>query len=364
MKIAVNAVLAYEQPRGVGNYLNAILPALAKIDKINEYYIYYGKWMGNYGFTKIKQDNFHLIELDINNGQIKRNLFLAIKLPQMVKRIKADIYWVPDSQATFIKPCKMISTIHDLAEFEVPEKYSPKTAMIRRMYIRRQVRLSDRIITVSEYSKKDICSRFGLSDKKVVVTYAALSETISKQVQTEPEDYFLCVGEIERAKNLRKLIEAYIMLDDDTKQRYGIKAVGRHGNCYDEIIDLIGSNGIGDKVKLYGYLSNEEINDMYARAYAFVFPSLFEGFGLPVLEAMVRGVPVLCSNVSSIPEVGGDAVLTFDPHDAGSICEQLKKIIDNDDLRKEMIEKGLVRSRLFSIDNVAQKTHEVITDIC
>ena len=124
MNIVINAVLAFEKPRGVGRYINNLLPEIAKHDKENHYYVYYGKWMHEYEFLNIRQDNFHFIELDIKNSQLARNLFLATKLPLMAKKLNPDIFWLVDTQAIFFKPCKMVSTIHDLAEFEVPEKYS------------------------------------------------------------------------------------------------------------------------------------------------------------------------------------------------------------------------------------------------
>ncbi len=363
MKIAVNAVLAYEQPRGVGNYLNVLLPAIAEIDKENEYCIYYGKWMKAYSFTGIKQSNFKLIELDIENSQIHRNLFLAIKLPNMVKRFGADIYWVPDSQATLYKPCRMISTIHDLAEYVIPEKYSKKTAFIRRTYVRHQIRISDHIITVSEYSKDEIRKRFGLPDNRVSVVYNALAKKSNEwKTEEKSEDYILFVSEVERAKNLGVLIEAYASLNDELRKRFELKVVGKKGNNFEEVQGLIRQLGIEDRISFYGYLSDIELDEMYKKATVFVFPSVFEGFGYPVLEAMARGVPVICSNVSSIPEVGGDAVRSFNPYDSTQLVEQLVSVLEDDGLRRNMIEEGLKRSKMFSSDKMAVETVRVLTE--
>ncbi len=361
MKIAVNAVLAYEQPRGIGNYLNIILPALADIDKTNEYYIYYGRWMRNYIFTGIKQDNFHLIELDINNSQVGRNLFLSVRLPLMVRRLKADIYWLPDSRATLIKPCRVVSTIHDLAEYVVPEKYSPIVAFVRRTYLKRQVAISDHIITVSDYSGKDLCSRFGLPDDMITVIPLALNkQTYRIQQPDDVQDYFLFVGEIERAKNLNVLIRAYIQLDKEIRDRFELRIVGKKGNNYEEILSMVRDAGIEDRVRFCGYLSDEELDEMYLHAYAFVFPSLFEGFGFPVLEAMTRGVPVICSDSSSIPEVGGDAVLTFEPHDDRALAGHLKELIVNKEHRNRLAGQGIDRCRHFNTDTLARNTLEVL----
>ena len=364
MKIAVNAVLAYEQPRGIGNYLNIILPALAGIDKDNEYYIYYGKWMRDYAFARIDQDNFHLIELDINNTQTGRNLYLSLRLPMLVKRMKADIYWLPDSRATFLKPCATVSTIHDLAEYVVPEKYSPRVAFVRRNYLRHQIRISDHIITVSHYSKEDICNRFGLPGDRVTVIYNALRDTEYKQQSAgDEQDYFLFVSEIERAKNLNVLIEAYAELDRDLRDRFELRVAGKYGNNYNEIKDLIAARGIGDRVRFCGYLSDEELDEMYLHAYVFIFPSLFEAFGFPVLEAMARGVPVICSDTSSVPEVGGDDVLKFDPHDHKMLSDLLKELAVNTGLRDRLREAGVERSRMFNAKDMAAQTLEIFRKV-
>ena len=361
MKIAINAVLAYSQPRGIGNYLNIILPAIASRDKVNDYYIYFGEWMHDYEFTGIEQDNIHLIELKMNNSRVGRNLNLAIRLPALVKRMKADIYWLPDSRATLFKPCRMVSTIHDLAEYVVPEKYSASVAFIRRTYLKHQVRLSDHIITVSEYSGKDICSRFMLEKSKVTVIPNALNNSIQERQKSEDiQNYFFFVSEIERAKNLNVLIEAYSKLDRDIRDRFELRVAGKKGNNYDEVVSMVDRLGLKDRIRFYGYVSNEELNELYLHAYAFVFPSLFEGFGFPVLEAMARGIPVICSDSSSIPEVGGDAVLTFDPHDSDKLAGYLTDIVENDGLRNRLAEAGIKRSLLFSASDMADRTIEVM----
>lgn len=358
MNIVINAVLAFEKPRGVGRYINNLLPEIAKHDKENHYYVYYGKWMQDYEFLKISQENFHFIELDIKKSQLSRNLFLAAKLPLMAKKLNPDIFWLVDTQAVFFKPCKMVSTIHDLAEFEVPEKYSFKQALLRRMIVRNQVRLSHKILTVSNYSKQDICRRFRISENRVAVTYNTVDRVVSP-AEVDPSRHdstFLFVSETERAKNPQLLLKAYAMLPEEYRKAYSLRIAGNPGNDHENCLELIRQTGIGDRVEFFGYLSRETLEDMYASAYAFVFPSLFEGFGLPVLEAMAQGTPVLCSNSSSIPEVGGDAVLTFSPTSAEQLCAQMVKLIEDSQLRESMIQKGLEQAGRFTKKNAALST--------
>lgn len=365
MNIVINAVLAFEQPRGVGRYINNLLPALADMDSDNEYYIYYGKWMKKYEFLGIKKKNFHFIELDIKNTMLARNFYLAVKLPIDCRRYNPDILFLIDTQAIILKPsnsCKIISTIHDLAEFVVPEKYSPKQAFIRRLIVKHQVKISSRIMTVSNYSKSDICQRFSIDSKRVVVVYNSAEPPSSRKLHA-PDNFFLYVSEIERAKNLASLVKAYSKLPNSIKEKYMLYIVGKKGNDYNNVIDIIRTLGIKNRVKFFGFVSDEELSDLYSKAYCFIFPSVFEGFGLPVLEAMGKGTPVLCSNSSSIPEVGGDAVLTFSPYNEEEIANQIIDLVEKEGLRQNMIEKGLQRAKLFSKEAQAKGTLDVFESI-
>lgn len=362
MNIVINAVLSYEQPRGVGRYINNLLPALAEIDHENQYYVYYGKWMKDYEFLKIDQDNFHFVELSIRNTMLARNLYLAILLPFYCKKYHPDVFFLIDTQAILFNPCKMVSTIHDLAEYVIPEKYDSKQAFIRRRIVKHQAKISDRIITVSQYSRRDICTRFRIPESKVSVVYNSVNHPGCIQIE-KPENYLLYVSEIERAKNLITLIKAYSMLPKEIMDQFELYVVGKKGNDYEGIISLINRKEIQGRVKFFGFVSDEELSELYSRAYCFVFPSLFEGFGLPVLEAMARGTPVICSNTSSIPEVGGDAVLTFDPYNEKDIAEQIIRIVNEPDLRYRMIQKGIQRAALFSKESAARATLDVLTSL-
>lgn len=359
MNIVINAVISYDKPRGVGRYFNNLLPALAKIDKDNQYFVYYGKWMNSYGFLKIQQKNFHFIELDIYNNKLMRNLYLAFVLPLKATKYKPDIYHLIDSSPTIIKTCRTISAIHDLAEFEVPEKYSKIQSVLRKLYVRLQIKISDMIITVSEYSKNDIRKRFGVAESNIMVVPNALTSAIKISQRSLPKNYLLFVGEIERTKNLGCLIEAFDLLPEDIKIKFLIHVVGKKGNDYKNVIHTIKRTHLENKVVMHGYVSDEELIKLYSEAYAFVFPSKFEGFGLPVLEAMGSGIPVICSDKTSIPEVGGNAVLTFNSDKPEELATMIFKIINIPSLREEMIIKGITRSKKFTTYNCAKLTLEL-----
>jgi len=366
LRIAVNAVLSYEQPRGVGRYINTVLPALAEVDRDNEYFIYYGEWMEKYEFLKIDKPNFHFIPLYIKNTQIARNLFLATKLPEICRHNCMDVLWLMDTQAILRKPkgMKYLSTIHDLAEYVIPEKYSKKQAFLRRWIVKKQAKLSDLIITISKYSKNDICSRFNISDDRIRIIYHALyMKGQGTGRVTEPEPYFLFVGEVERAKNLGCLIEAFAMLPEETQKIYHIEVVGRPGNSMDTIRQRLEMLGMADKVHFNGYLGDAELEELYHKAYAFVFPTVFEGFGLPVLEAMIKGVPVISSDSSSLPEVGGDAALYFNPYKPEQLAEQLIRVIQDKELRNKMSKDSIERAETFTMERLTNQTLEAINSL-
>ena len=362
MNIVINAVLAFEKPRGVGRYLNELLPALAEIDKSNHYFIYYGKWMKAYDFLNVQQENFTFIELNISNNQIFRNLYLAYVLPLKCKKYRPDIYFLPDTQATLVKPCKIISTIHDIMEFDFPQKYSKMQGRLRRMIVRRQCKISDHIMTVSKFSKTEIIRYLRVQEDKISVVPNSVAIPKTDIKVCDPEKYFLFVSETEWAKNAIILLKAFNLLDEKVKKVYKIKIVGKKGKQYDEMISYISNNGLHNKVEFYGYVSDDELTELYSKAYAFVFPSFFEGFGLPILEAMAQGVPVICSDRASMPEVGGEAVLTFDPYSAESLAQQLVKIIQDASFRNQMFENGLARAQIFTAKKQAQRVLSIFNE--
>lgn len=363
MNIVINAIIAYEKPRGVGRYFNNLLPWLIKLDKgDNQYYIYYGKWMESYDFLKVESPNVHFIEAKVKNNPILRNIYQATVLAKDCKKYDPDILFLINTLAIVKKPCKLLSTIHDIMEYDFPEKYPFIQRHFRRAVVSHQAKISDRIITDSEYSKNAISNRLGIDKDNIDMIPCSVSMRDRQEIVT-PDKYFLFVSETEKAKNLMGLIEAFAVLPEDVKAEYHVEVVGREGNDHARIVQRITELGLGDKIVFHGYLSDEELNNMFLHAYAFVFPSFFEGFGLPVLEAMACNTPVLCSNVSSIPEVGGDAVLTFDPRDPMDLRDQMVKIVKDPDLRSRMVEEGYTRACQFTEENTARKTLDVINSM-
>jgi glycosyltransferase involved in cell wall biosynthesis len=349
MNIVINAVFLHERARGVGRVSNNIIKKLAELDKKNQYFIYYGDWQ-QYEFTNILQDNIKLIPLHIRRNAFIRNLYLVFVLPLKIKKHKPDVYHIMDTSPVFYKTCRTISTVHDLAEFTVPDKYNPIKCFFRKKYVGLQIKKSDDVITVSEYTKQDILNRYHVHSDKIHVIYNFFETELKFDDNRKYEDYFLIVGEIERTKNIGCVLKAFSKLPEDYQSRFRIKIVGRHGNDYSNVLRDIQNLRLEERVDLYNYVSDKTLFELYKNAYALIFASLFEGFGLPILEAMTFGIPVISSNTSSMPEVAGNAEILFNPYDSGELAKCMEELIQNPKKRIDMIENGRVQAKKFNAD--------------
>ena len=354
MKIAINAILFHNKPRGVGNYFNTLMKELLAVEDDNEYYVFYGPWMNEYSFTKLESPRYHLVSCNIPRGKILRNLYLLLFFPFKVKKYKVDLLHNIDTTPVIFRTCKIISTIHDLAEFVQREKYGKIQGFCRRLYVKIQAKKSDSIITVSEYSKQMIHDILKVDSNRIFVVYNSFSKSITKPL--EKKNVFLSVGEIERSKNFGTLIKAFDKLNN---KDYQLTIVGREGNDYQEVLKIKEESVNKENINLLGYVSTEELKNIYGTAKVFVFPSKFEGFGIPLIEAMAYSLPVICSNASCLPEVGGDAALYFDPNNVDDLAELMKKVIEDDSLMEAMIKKGHQQLDKFKPELSAKDTLNV-----
>ena len=265
-----------------------------------------------------------------------------------------------------VKGAKKITTIHDLIPLKLPY-----TTLDDKNYffnlIKDAIKNSEIILTISENTKKDILHCFDVNPDKIQVTYQPIinnshlvenrtTEINLKKYNLKNKDYILFVGTIEPKKNVGRLIDAYRCLDTDMQ----LVIVGKKGWLWeDEIrkIEALFGKGFTRKVKLLEYVSRKDLIYLYHGAFCFVFPSLYEGFGLPPLEAMSLGCPVIASNAASLPEVCGDAALYINPYDSDDIRKAIEKLINNPEMQTQLVESGKKRVELFSMENYAKKLY-------
>lgn len=364
MNIVINAILFHDKPRGVGTYLNNLLYNLAEIDRENNYYIYYGSWMENYSFLQIKNENFKFIKSNTARNKVLRNIYQLIIFPIVCLRYKPDIIHIPDTSPLLYKFRPTVSTIHDISEYIYPEKYSKIQSVFRKVIVKFQMKISDEIFTVSKFSKDNMIEIFNLYDEKIKVIpngidfskfKSTLTNTYISKCGLLEDQYFLYVGEIEKTKNVGNALVAFSEFIKEHKN-YKFVICGKNGNDTNNIKSIIEDKNLNDNVIMTGYVSNHELIELYTNSFAFVFPSLFEGFGLPILEAMAVGTPVLCSNTSSLPEVSGDCAILFDPLNSSEIFNSMNKLYNNKDIRKEIIKKGMKNCEKYSWRDCALAT--------
>ena len=241
-----------------------------------------------------------------------------------------------------------------------------------------------KIITISKASKNDIIKAYGVSEDKVVVVCPGIKSEIqnsksetntklkmqnSKSLKEKfgiDKEFILFVGTLQPRKNIGKLIEAFSRLktqDLRLKTDLELIIVGKKGWMYEDILNAPKKFGIADRVKFLDSVTDEDLPSFYKNAICFVLPSLYEGFGLPILEAMKYGCPVITSNVSSLPEAGGDAAVYFNPESVEDIAEKIEKVISSEKLRQEMVKKGYEQVKKFSWEKTARETLKVLQEL-
>ncbi|MFH0959954.1 MAG: glycosyltransferase family 1 protein, partial [Pseudomonadota bacterium] len=299
-------------------------------------------------------------------------------LPLLCKKRGYDVLFLPaaNRRAPYWVPCPSVGTVHDFSSTHVEDKYDKARMFFIKRYTPVLIRRLNMVLTVSENSKKDIVSFCGIPEEKVIVTPngvdnqvyfphdrgPALERVQAKYAIRSP--YILYVSRIEHpGKNHVRLINAFSRLKARSKIPHQLVLAGTPWGRAEEVYETAARSSYTDDISFIGFVGGSDLPSLYSAADLFVFPSLYEGFGMPLLEAMACASPVACSNVSSMPEVAGDAALLFDPNDENDICRAMGEILGDSELRGELVKKGLERSSLFSWRSAAQKTLEVIYQV-
>lgn len=363
MHIAIDAHSVGSQLAGNETYAINLIEALAEIDHTNQYTLYVTKpaavdrFAGRWANFKVKRTLPH-------TPLVRIPLTLSLEL----RRHPVDVLHVQYTAPPFT-PCPIVTTIHDLAFEHIPETFNRRSWMQLRLTVRSTARRAAQILTGSEYSRRDIVSTYGIEPERITVTPEAAASHFA-QVTNETElssvrqrygldpEYILTLGSLQPRKNLARLIRAYsILRANRTGQKVPqLVLVGKRGWLYDEILRTAAEQGASGGIILTGYVTESDLPALYSGARCFVYPSYFEGFGLPVLEAMQCGAPVIAGNRTSLPEVVDGAGILVDPFDEQGLAEAIGRVIDNSDYRAELRVKGLKRAKDFSWINTARLT--------
>lgn len=366
MHIAIDAHSVGTGLAGNETYAANLVEALAEIDLENRYTIYVtrpaaferfdGRWP-NVGVRKT----------------LPHTPFLRVPftLSAELRRRPVDLLHVQYT-APPVAPCPFVATVHDLSFEHLPETFKRRSWMQLRLTVRRTVRRAAHVIAPSEFTRRDLIETYKLDPARVSAIPLAASPSFAPVVDaSEIErvrrvyglegEYILAVGSIQPRKNLARLIRAYSGLRRERGRSNLPKLVlvGKQAWLYGETLKAIEDEGVGQSVHLTGYVFESDLSALYSGALCFVYPSYFEGFGLPPLEAMRCGAPVLTGNQTSLPEVVGDAGLLVDPFDIDAIARALARLIDDAALRAELSSRGLQRARAFDWRDTARMTLQV-----
>lgn len=367
MRIGIN--LLYLLPGIVGGtetYALSLLQALARIDRQNEYVVFLNR--ESITLELPAQPNLRKVACPVPaRVRTARYLWEQLMLPVQAKIHRLHLLHSLGYVQPLHSVCPSVVTIHDLNFHNLARWMPLKKRMALRFFITRSARRADHIITVSEFSKNQIVELLGIPEDKVTVTYNAVRprahqvlpfEVVSQQYGLR-RPYILALSSPSPHKNIASLIKAFAILRQRGFRELQLVVAGHPPRDKWSLDGLLKDHELFNAVVFTGYVPDEVLPSLYAHAEAFVFPSLYEGFGIPVLEAFLYGAPVACSNTAALPEIAGDAACYFDPTNVEEMADVISGLLCNQDLRQSLIKKGKERVTRFTWEETAQKTLEV-----
>ena len=362
MKIGIDVTPILYEGTGVGEYTRQLVGELLRQNPDDEFMLFFSTLRG---FNKIKEklkewggdDKVHVVGFPFPPvfWQFVWNKLNLIKIEWLIGKVDVFHCWdylIPPSN------CPRIVTIHDLTPILYPGTHTIKIVDNFKLVLQKIRHEKIPVLTVSENSKKDLIKHAGINADSLHVVYNGKDKFEPPVSNTEniSDKYILCVGTREPRKNLNKVVAAFNLIAGKYPELRLI-IVGKYGWGK----ELVSS--IKNRVKILGFISREKLIHLYKNAVCLVYPSLYEGFGLPVLDAMSLGCPVITSKTSSLPEVGGEAVLYVNPNDEKEISASIMRMIEESELRNELIKKGLVQAEKFSWEKCARETREIYGQI-
>lgn len=372
MRVALDAIPLVAAKTGIGHYTEALADALAQAHSEHQYTL-----LSPFDFAFNGGPNGHSRPTNLTKQFLPvRSLFRhwwLVGLPTLLRISPFDVFHGTNYCIPVFAPCPTVVTIHDLSLFTQAHTHENANVKRGKRRIPIMAHRATLIIAPSEWTKREVIERLKVKEHKLRVIPEAARPHLRPQREDEIQpvlekhglrgDFLLYVGTIEPRKNLLALIRAYDELLRTTEHTPQLVLCGGRGWLCDEVFALVDELKLQDQVRFTGYVDDVDLPALYSAAQAFVYPSLYEGFGLPPLEAMACGAPVITSNVTSLPEVVGDAGLTHAPEDVRELARAMAQLLSDANLRAHLKQAGLERARQFSWERAARATQAVYDEV-
>jgi glycosyltransferase involved in cell wall biosynthesis len=350
---------------GIGFYLKHLLDELQGLDTGNQYYLISNATID----YEIRNPKWCKIEGGFRT-KLASPFWAQLVAPLIALEKGIDLFWGPRHQLPIFLPqrVKTVLTVHDIVHRLYPKTMALPNLLSERLFFRLSLSRSDAIVVDSESTASDIRRLHRVNAKKINTIHPGIPWLPGKAAHGAspnlclPPRYFLFVGTLDPRKNLERLLDAYRTLGPE-KHGVHLVIVGDEGWKNQSVRKRIKAEKLNGHIRLTGYVPREDLESLYRKALCLIFPSLYEGFGFPILEAMACGTPVITSNTSSMPEVAGNAALLVDPHDVSALVAAMNKIVKNEDLRKDLSAMGVERARHFSWGRCAEETLKVFEKV-
>ncbi len=367
MRIGIDARKLHDF--GIGTYIRNLLRELARLDHDTEFVLL--SRPDDVSAIGALGENFRAVVERAGNYSVAEQL----KVPLALKREGVTLFHAPHYVLPPLVQCRSVVTIHDCIHLMFPQYLPNRGALLyARTFMEMAAKRATRVLTVSESSKSDIMRFFGTESSKIDVIYNAFDARFGAEPHEEDvirvreryqlhDEFVLYAGNVKPHKNLERLIDAFHLVRSRGLDHLKLVMIGDDISKYAALRRAVHRYQLHKYVRFLGYLPEETLAVMYRLAAAFVFPSLYEGFGLPPLEAMASGTPVITSNVSSLPEVAGDAAELVDPYDPDAIANGIYNVLTDVDRRRELRRRGLARARQFSWETSVRRVREIYGEV-
>jgi len=372
MRIGIDYTSAVQQGAGIGRYTRGLVAALAELDQVNEYVLFSA---GRDRTGRVWPPRFHLRSLPLKDRHLAL-IWQRLRLPLPVELVTGpvDIFHSPDFVLPPVRKARTVLTVHDLSFMRYPECSSAHLLEYLMGAVPRSVRRADVVLADSESTRQDLIELLHVPEERLLLVYPGVEERFAPGVEESVIEgalrryglhrpYILGLGTLQPRKNFCRLIRAFDLLRRQHPVPHSLVIGGSKGWLYEEIFDTVRELGLQEMVLLPGFVADEDLPALYCAADVFAFPSLYEGFGIPVLEAMRCGTPVVTTRVSSLPEVAGDAALLVSPDDVAALAEALWRLTDDSALRNDLRQRGFQQVTQFTWKQAAKGLLDVYTQI-